>query len=116
MDQSRRKFFGIGAAFAAAAAVPVIATAEPAKEAVGPILLERICDGGRSEMTAEEIKEWEACMREYGRDLSNRWFPGCGTRFQWYLSGGYPMCPNCGRAYQMTLEMLKSGKYNAPTA
>lgn len=111
MDQSRRKFFGIGAAVATAAAIPAIAIEKKAKESVGPILLERTCDGGRSEMTAEDIQRWEADLRDHYKGEIPAWFPGCGTKFQWYLSGGYPMCPNCGRAYLMTLEMLKSGKY-----
>ena len=113
MDVSRRKLFGIGAAAIAAATIPVgaIVIEKSDNKTVGPILLERICDGGRSEMTAEEIRKWEADMREiHGGELS-MWFPGCGTKFQWYHIGGYPCCPNCGRAYQMTIEMLKSGKY-----
>ena len=119
MDQTRRKFFGFGAAFVAAAAVPEVAQAKPASEAVGPILLERICDGDRHKMTAEEIRNFDASITEcHGPDalrLHPLW-PGCGTRFQWYFGGSYPICPNCGHMYQMTLEMLKSGKYNAPTA
>jgi hypothetical protein len=118
MDQSRRKFFGIGVAVAAAAAVPAIAEAKPTK-AVSPILLERICDADRHKMTAEEIENFDALITEcHGPDALRLYplWPGCGTKFQWYFGGGYPYCPNCGRAYQMTLEMLKSGKYNAPTA
>ena len=43
MDQSRRKFFGIGVAVAAASAIPVgaIVAEKAADEVVGPILLER---------------------------------------------------------------------------
>jgi len=112
VDQSRRKFFGIGAAVAAASAIPAgaMVAEKSAREAVGPILLERTCDNGRGEMTAENVAAMDrSLIEEYGEVPA--WHRGCGIKFQWYLNGGYPMCPNCGRAYQMTLEMLKSGKY-----
>ena len=59
MDQSRRKFFGIGAAVAAAAAIPAgaVEVDKAIDEAVGPIMYEHVCDGGKSRYTPEEIAE-----------------------------------------------------------
>ena len=97
---NRRKFlrfFGIGAA----TAIPIASYAKliPASEkAAGPTVLERVCDGGKSEMSAEEWAQWE-------KEFPNR-YNGCGTRFRWYL--GTPcFCPNCGRHYIYTQEHLK---------
>jgi hypothetical protein len=103
LDQSRRKFFGIGAAAVAAAAIPTGAVAgdKTVDEAIGPIILEHVCDGGKSHYTPKEVAEFES----YG---PRQW--GCGTRFRWYF-GVPPYCPKCGRAYEMTLAVLESGVY-----
>lgn len=103
MDQSRRKFFGIGAAAVAAAAIPTgaVAVDKTVDEAIGPIILEHVCDGGKSHYTPKEVAEFES----YG---PRQW--GCGTRFRWYF-GVPPYCPKCGRAYEMTLAVLESGVY-----
>ena len=105
MDQSRRKFFGMGAALAAMSGIPVgaqLAVKEKKEEAIKPILLEHVCDCGASRVTAEEIAE----ARVY-----YPWaYIGCGTRFQWYW-GTNPMCPTCGFVYNVTLDDLKSGFY-----
>lgn len=114
MKLSRRNFFGLGALATAAGLVPAAELmANSSEPAIGPILLERVCDGGRSEMAAEDIKKWEMDLQELHGDVLKHHphFPGCGTKFQWYF-GSYGCCPNCGRAYLMTLEMLKSNKYN----
>ena len=57
MKTSRRNFFGFGAAIAAAAAVPEIADAKPAEEAVGPMMFEHTCDRGKSRLDAEQLKD-----------------------------------------------------------
>ena len=103
MDQSRRKFFGIGAAVAAAAAIPAgaVEVDKAIDEAVGPIMYEHVCDGGKSRYTPEEIAEVESYR-------PRQW--GCGTRFRWYF-GVPPHCPKCGWAYDSTLKVLNSGIY-----
>ena len=102
MDLSRRKLFCIGAVFAAAAAVPEIADAKPTEELVKPIILEHVCDGGRSRMSEEDVKKAQA---------EAPWmFRGCGTRFQWHW-GHYGCYPNCGYCYCCTLDDLKTGVY-----
>lgn len=102
MDVSRRKLFGIGAAIAAAAAVPEIADAKPAEEAVGPMIFEHTCDRGRSRHTEEEAKEIQ-------KDAP--WaLVGCGTRFRWYW-GTQAICPTCGWTYLLSLEDIKTGFY-----
>jgi hypothetical protein len=101
MDVSRRKLFGIGAAFAAAAAVPEIADAKPA-EPVGPMMFEHTCDGGASRLTLKEVREVQK---------EAPWmYRGCGTTFRWYF-GTLAMCPNCGYAYCVELKDIKSGFY-----
>lgn len=102
MDVTRRKLFGIGTAAVAAAAVPAIADAKPADEAVKPVILEHTCDGGASRITPEEVKEIQK---------EAPWmYRGCGTKFQFYW-GNYAYCPNCGYAYICSLEDLKTGFY-----
>ena len=102
MDVSRRKLFGIGAAFAAAAAVPEIAEAKPAEEAIGPMMFEHTCDGGASRNTPEYNKE---IQREYP------WmYRGCGAKFRWYF-GTQAICPYCGYTYLVTIEDVKTGFY-----
>jgi hypothetical protein len=79
-----------------------------------PILLERVCDAGRSGMTAEEILLYSAELNQrYGESfmLSHPYAPGCGIRFQWYF-GMIAHCPECGRAYETRMEDFKAGKYN----
>jgi len=75
MDEPRRRFFSVGAAAAAALAIPAGAVAvEVTDKAVGPIMYEHVCDGGRSRYSPEDLK-W---AEEHGR---TQW--GCGTRFRW---------------------------------
>lgn len=104
MELSRRKVLSLGAVAAAFAAIPVAATIadNPKEKAVGPILLEHVCDGDKSRYTPEEIQEM-------GKDYPGRHW-GCGTRFRWYL-GVPPVCPNCGWRYLLSLEDLKNGTY-----
>jgi len=104
MDTSRRKFFGIGAAVAAAVAVPTgaVAVDKAVEEAVGPIMFEHVCDGGKSRWNPEDLAEYEKAFP--GR----KW--GCGTRFRWYF-GVPPVCPKCGWLYESRLEDLTSGVY-----
>ena len=102
MKTSRRNFFGFGAAIAAAAAVPEIADAKPAEEAVGPMMFEHTCDGGASRMKPEEVAE---AQKEYP------WlYRGCGTKFRWWF-GYHAVCPNCGYHYLQTMDDVKSGFY-----
>lgn len=104
MDESRRKFFGIGAAVAASLAIPAAAVAvdKTASEAVGPIMFEHTCDGGSSRYTPAEIAE-----------MKESWptrYVGCGTKFRWYF-GTASMCPNCGFHYLVTIEDVKNNFY-----
>ena len=81
--------------------------------AVAPVLLERLCDAGRSGMEAGEILKWTAELcQQHGEVfmLQHPYFPGCGTRFQWYY-GGNAYCPECGRAYTVPFEDYKAGKF-----
>ena len=102
MNLSRRKLFGIGTAVAAAAAVPEIADAKPPSEAVGPMMFEHTCDGGKSRYTHQQVSDWEKeCPWK-------TW--GCGTTFRFWW--GMPAhCPNCGYAYMVTIEDVKAGFY-----
>jgi hypothetical protein len=104
VDQSRRKFFGIGAAVAAAAAIPVgaIVTEKAAGEAVGPMMFEHVCDHGASRLTPEEVAE---AQKEYTGA-----YRGCGTRFRWWF-GTNAICPNCGWHYLLTIEDIKNHFY-----
>ena len=104
MDQSRRKFFGIGAAVAAAAAIPAgaIVAEKAAGEAVGPMMFEYVCDHGASRCTPEYIAEVQK---------ESPWmYRGCGTRFRWWF-GSMPICPTCGYCYQLTIEDIKNHFY-----
>ena len=103
MNPSRRKFFGIGAAAVAAAAVPAGVSAEkPESASIGPMMFEHTCDGGASRHTPEEVAE---VQKDYP------WmYRGCGTRFRWWW-GTPALCPNCGYAYQVNLEDIKTNFY-----
>jgi hypothetical protein len=82
-------------------------------KAVPPVLLERVCDAGRSSMTAEEILRQSAEVAQQRGEafmLAHPYFPGCGTRFQWYLGSG-SQCPECGLLYVTDINDYKSGKY-----
>lgn len=102
---NRRNFltmFGIGAA---AAAVPAMATVPRSKNvsrAVGPVLLERVCDGERSKFTPEEWKHLDSTYPNH--------FRGCGTRFRWYW-GCQCFCPECGWQYLYTIEQMRAKQY-----
>lgn len=71
-------------------------------EVIGPILLQRQCDGGKADMSPQE---WAKIVAE--RLKGNPAFHGgCGTRFKWWWgSGAY--CPNCGILYVTNLGELK---------
>lgn len=104
MNQSRRRFFGLFPALAAATAIPNIAAVETkqADDAVGPIMFEHICDNGSSRYTTEELEEFKRTYPER--------YSGCGTRFRWYF-GTMAICPNCGIAYSVSLDDAKKGFY-----
>jgi hypothetical protein len=81
--------------------------------AIPPVLLERTCDGGKSSMDASQIVMYAAdLVKQHGEAfmLSHPYFPGCGTRFQWYGLGNC-YCPECGRQYQVMMQDVKSGVY-----
>jgi hypothetical protein len=81
--------------------------------AVPPVLLERTCDAARSGMTAEEIMRYSAeLVTQHGEAfmLAHPYYPGCGTRFQWYGLGNCN-CPECGRTYMVSMERYKAGLY-----
>ena len=69
---------------------------------VGPILLQRQCDGGKADMSPEEWANIIAARLKNSRS----YFPGCGTVFQYYWGSG-AMCPTCGRSYLTDMESLK---------
>ncbi len=95
------KALGIGASVSAV--MPATAySKKPVKNrrVVEPILLERVCDGGKEEMPAEEYER----MKRKGLNL------GCGTRFRWYF-GSMAICPNCGRTHLYTMKQLKAEQY-----
>jgi hypothetical protein len=96
MKLTRRRLFGILPAAGVVAALPDKATADP----VRPIILEHVCDGGKSRYTPEEFI--------VARTFRSFW--GCGTRFQWHW-GVNPYCPKCGWAYLCTVDDLKSSVY-----
>lgn len=82
-------------------------------KAIPPVLLERQCDGGRSEMDASDIVRYAAEMtQERGEAfmLLHPYYPGCGTRFQWYW-GMNSVCPMCGRIYQVMKKSMDEGEY-----
>jgi hypothetical protein len=101
---NRRELLGkLG--LSAVAVIPAAAFASTdttTKNAVGPVLLERVCDGGKSTMSTEDWQQLE-------RDCPNR-YKGCGTKFRWYL-GTYVTCPGCGRVFCYTNEMLRVKKF-----
>ena len=109
MDKSRRNFFSVGAAAVAAAAIPsgAVAVDKTIDEAVGPIMLEHVCDRGWNTAPQEYREYWEAEERRAG---APQILKGCGTRFRWFF-GVPPICPNCGWMYELTLEILRSGRY-----
>ena len=85
----------------------------PPETVVGPVLLEMCCDGGRSDMTIEEMYNYGKQLREqHGEEFMKEhpFFPGCGTKFKFYL-GGMAMCPECGRQYLVKWERYKAGGY-----
>jgi hypothetical protein len=104
MDESRRKFFNIGAVAIAAAAIPfgAIEINKTDDEAIGPIMYEHVCDHGKSGWNPKDLTEYE---KEHPGRV---W--GCGTRFRWYF-GVPPFCPKCGWAYEMTIKAISEGRY-----
>lgn len=81
--------------------------------AIPPVLLERTCDATRSTMSAEDIMRYSAeLVQQHGEAfmLAHPYYPGCGTRFQWYGIGN-AFCPECGRTYQTLMEHYKAGLY-----
>lgn len=70
-------------------------------QVVAPILMQRQCDGGKSEMAPEE---WARLIAERlaGHSIG---FMGCGTIFQWWWGSGC-VCPGCGRTLLVTLDNL----------
>ena len=81
-------------------------------EVIPPLLLERRCDCGRSDWSAEEIlKQCSEWAQQYGPNflIQYPYYPGCGARFQWY--GFNCGCSKCGRSYLVLLEDIKSGKF-----
>jgi hypothetical protein len=103
IEIDRRSFltrFGWGAAAAAVPLAPAVVSATP-NDTVGPLLLERVCDwfeGYTPEQKAEALKE------NPGR------YAGCGIRFRWYFGSGC-MCPQCGWTYCVTLEDIRSKRF-----
>lgn len=71
-------------------------------QVVGPIILQRKCDGGKSNVTQEE---WARLVAERlaGKPVG---FMGCGTIFQWYWGSGC-VCPGCGRTLQVVMGDLE---------
>lgn len=67
-------------------------------QVVGPILLQRQCDGGKCDMTEEQWAE-KVALRLQGLPAG---FFGCGTWFQWYL-GMNCTCPRCGHVWAYTI-------------
>lgn len=64
---------------------------------VGPILMQRQCDGLKSEMTEEQWAE-KVALRLQGQPAG---FFGCGTWFQWWWGSGC-VCPGCGTTFLVT--------------
>ena len=79
-----------------------------AGEVIGPVLLERECDGGLGDMSEEERAE---VIRARAAGEIPR-IAACWTRFRWWFGSGC-MCPECGRLYNFTMGQYKSGKYHA---
>jgi hypothetical protein len=71
-------------------------------QVIGPILLQRQCDGGKSDMTPEQWAE-KLARRLLGQPAG---FFGCGTWFQFWL-GSSCICPTCGRSFSITLNDIE---------
>lgn len=71
-------------------------------QVIGPILLQRQCDGGKGDM---EPSEWAKIIAIKLQGNGPVFF-GCGTRFQWWWGSGC-YCPKCGVNYPSILEHLK---------
>jgi hypothetical protein len=83
-------------------------------KAVPPLLCERLCDAAKSDMEAGELLKYTVSLVEQHGEafmLQHPYFPGCGTRFQWYW-GMNCECPECGRRYEVFLDKMKEGKYS----
>lgn len=78
-------------------------------QVIGPILLQRTCDGGKDKMPPEE---WARLIAERlkGNPVG---FMGCGTIFQWWWDGNC-RCPGCGRTFSITLEDMKRYRVSNP--
>lgn len=86
--------------------------------AIAPVLLERTCDATRSDMEAGEAIRFAAELTQQQGEmfmLARPYYPGCGTRFQWYW-GMNCTCPECGRRYDIRMENFKAGKYRVETS
>jgi hypothetical protein len=96
------RWFGVGAAAIAVPATSYAIESQKDEGVIGPVLLERVCDGGKPRMTAEEWERWnkESPIR----------FRGCGTRFRWYLGVGC-VCPRCGTHFVYTVDDLKAKRF-----
>lgn len=71
-------------------------------QVVAPILLQRQCNGGKSEMTEEQWAE-KVALRLQGEPAG---FFGCGTWFQWYFGSGC-CCPTCGTTFLVLISDLE---------
>jgi hypothetical protein len=81
--------------------------------AVPPVLLERLCDAGRSTMDASEAVKYAAELtQQHGEAfmLAHPYYPGCGTIFQWYW-GMNCCCPECAHMYLIEMRDMKAGLY-----
>lgn len=90
--------------FGAGAMIPIAASAMPEtkdSKPVGPMLLERTCDGGEAESDPKEWAEYMAYKKEEGHPI-----PWCGTKFQWYW-GSMCICPNCCTHYQVMRKSIE---------
>jgi hypothetical protein len=67
-------------------------------QVIAPILMQRQCDGGKSDMTDEQWAE-KVALRLQGQPAG---FFGCGVWFQWYWGSGC-VCPSCGRTFAVTI-------------
>ena len=80
---------------------------------VPPLLLQRICDAGRTAMDASEVVIWAADLaKQHGEAfmLAHPYYPGCGTEFQFYFGSGC-RCPECGKAYEVRMDHVREGRY-----
>jgi hypothetical protein len=74
---------------------------ESRQSVIRPVLMQRQCDGGKGDMSAEEWAKRVAARLEHGTPIQ-----GCGTWFQWYW-GMNCVCPNCGITWCVVLEDIK---------